>query len=90
MRFIDLIDNDIPQKGLLYTSSFEATSHDEHDLVEALARLLKTTKSVQKTTHVLNCLSDCEYMVQHSFPPVVVFNNSDETNDEILKREINK
>lgn len=67
-------------------NSLQSNSLDESELLMSVAKLLYKTKSVRKAITILDGLTNSDYCIKHSFPPEVVWNNSDMTNEEILNK----
>lgn len=81
-----LVSNCIDESKPEDNSSLSATNLDEVEFIASVAKLLYKTKSVRKAITMIDGLTNSDYCVKHSFPPEVVWNNSDMTNEEILNK----
>jgi hypothetical protein len=87
MNISDCIDNErIPtQKAGNHSTTLVAQTKDEMELIDSISKFLYKTKSIRNMIDILDRLSSSEYIIEHSFPPKVIFNYSERTNEEILE-----
>lgn len=89
MNISDCIDSEMQNQNTTNSANIRtltASTLEEVELIHSVAKLLYKTKSVRKSIDIIDSLANCEYVINHSFPPKIVFNFSNETNEEILER----
>ncbi len=81
MRVTDCLDKQFTEFSHMNLTS---NSLEENELILAVSSLIYKTKSIRKSIDMLNYLTNSEYCVEHSYPPKIVFNNSEKSDEEIL------